>query len=519
MMHYRYIAVFFMLIFSIAGKADAALIDQINTAFRSVHGRNPNTSEWHYWATRITRGDKTTYDALMGAITYQKLEQQSIPVTLAPRVASARTFVIDPKLYPSHINPNFYPNGTLIKSSKSSSVFYVENGTKSWVLPGILDRWLGENHYFKHDIIITIPESDLARYPQKSSVNKLYIGKILIHPKGNQFYIDDKLRKRTISASARSALKIPGGNFYPTTAAHLKEFNEGPAITKADKYPGGMVVYTGLYHGGRFWKIEEAAGGKLTKRLYLVDYLYEADGYPDESQRAPANEAILTKHERGPDIGKYADGWVVGLGSSVYVVQDEMLRLITAPNVFSALGYKEKYVVKVYPELLKKYARGHSIAAFKEIVGITTKGGPAPAPSSGSNLTKVRPAIRTLISNMNTMYLSVFDKDVTDSENKFWVDYVYNGEISTKEALIAEMKRAKSTGQKPSRTSRTQEMSEQTLESYWFPYLFYFVHQKEPSTEDKDYWYSRITPGDRNTIEKLGGTLQWIKDTSGVTRK
>ncbi|MEX1112604.1 MAG: hypothetical protein WEC84_04020 [Candidatus Andersenbacteria bacterium] len=513
----------FLTLFLLPIVANAALIDRVNEAFRTIHDRTPTVTEWSYWAGRVQRKEKTTFDALVGAIAYQRANTSAISNTVVPvSVASVSAFKTSTSLYPSPHNPNFLPDGTLVKSASAPQVFYIQNGKKSWVIPGLINKWLGENHYFKHDIILTIPDADLARYPQTKSANPVYIGKILQHPDGTQYFIDDKLRKRQIASPAvRATFKIPAGNLYPTSAAHLQEFPTGPAITNTNLYPGGMVVYTGPYHGGRFWRIEEVAGGKLVKRLYLSDYIYEADGNPDESLRAPAIDTILARHERGVNIEKYPDGWVVGLGPNIYVVQDEKLRLITSPEIFAAMGYKSKYVLTVFPEFLQRYAHGHTIGAYKSIVsaGAATKGGPAPAPNGATGLTKVRPAIRALIADVNNIYQSVFDKDVTAAENTFWVDYVYNGEVTTKTDLIAAMQRTKQTGQKPARTSRTAKISLDKLKNHWFPYLFYFVHQQEPSQADKEYWYSRIKDGDRDSIEKLGGTIQWLKENQGTTRR
>ncbi|MBI3250603.1 MAG: hypothetical protein HYZ61_01995 [Candidatus Andersenbacteria bacterium] len=502
--------------------AEAALIDQVNQAFRSVYGRTPTTTEWQYWAGRVQNKEKTTYDALVGAMSYQKGSTgTAATVTVAPSsIAASSVFKTSRSAYPSSHNPNFLPEGTLVKSASKPQVFYIQNGNKSWVLSSILDRWLGENHYYKHDIILTISDADLARYTQTKSVNPIYIGKILQHPAGTQYFIDDKLRKREISPSVRAAFKIPAGNLYPTSSAHLSEFPTGPAITKADKYPGGMIVYTGPYHGGRFWKIEEVEAGKLIKRLYLTDYIYEADANPDESHRAPAIDAILARHERGPNIERYPDGWTASLDGKIFVVENGSLRHVGSPEILAAMGHNPKNALSVFPEFLRKYPRGYAITAFKSIVGNTSGSvGPAAAPNTSVNLTKVRPAIRAIIGDMNNIYYSVFDKDVTAAENKFWVDYIYNGEVATKVDLVAAMKRTKTTGIKPARTSRTATLSESRLESHWFPYLFYFVHQKEASQEDKNYWYGRIQAGDRDTIEELGGTIQWIKDNFGATRK
>ncbi len=502
--------------------ASAALIDDVNKAFRQIYGRNPNVSEWQYWAGRIQRKEKTSFNALVGAMAYQNGVGATTVATTAvsaKSVATSKSFKTDKNLYPSIHNPNFLPNGTLVKSPTNPAIYFIRAGKKSWVLSQVIDKWLGENHFFKHDIVVTISNDDLARYPQTSSVNDIYIGKVLRHPNGTQYFIDDKLRKRKLSSVVRAAFKIPGGNLYPTSNVHLREFKTGPAL-KADKYPGGMVVYTGAWHGGRIWRIKEGVGGKLMKHLYLSDYIYEADGNPDESMRAPAVATIFARHARGSNIERYPDGWVVGLGNNIYVVQGGKLRLIASPGVFAALGYKQKYVLKYHPEFLKRYPHGYSVGAFKTVVaGNAGKGQPKAAPNTASHLTKVRPHIRTLINTVNDYYLTAFDKEPTSGENKFWVDYIYNGDVNNEADLKAAMNRASSTGRKPSRTSRTAKISLDKLKSHWFPYLFYFVHQKEASESDKGYWYGRIKSGDRDTIEGLGGTLQWLKDTKGATSR
>ncbi|HBE89610.1 MAG TPA: hypothetical protein DDW41_00170 [Candidatus Andersenbacteria bacterium] len=513
----------FLLLLSPPLVADAALIDQINQAFREAYGRLPTGSEWTYWAGRINRGEKKSYQELMGAIYFQKGIGGSIAgiTTLsASNVATAKSFKVAKNLYPSQINPNYLPDGTLVKSPTDGAIYYLKGGKKSWVLPTIINRWLNENHYFKHDVVITISADDLARYPQTKSVNDIYIGKVLRHPDGTQYFIDDKLRKRKLSASLRAAYKIPAGNLYPATAAHLSEFATGPALTSTTQYPGGMVVYSGAWHGGQIWRIKEAAGGQLMKYLYLSDYIYEADGNPDEGMRAPANAAMLARHTRGSNIERYPDGWVVGLHKNIYVVQGGKLRLIASPEVFAAMGYKQKYVLTNYPEFLRRYPHGYSIGAFKSVVASNAgKGQPAAVPSNTSNLVRVRAQIRTLINNVNDYYLTAYDKEPTVSENKFWVDYIYNGEVNNEADLRAVMQRAAVTGKKPARTSWTAEIGSEKLKGHWFPYLFYFTHQKDPDEADKDYWYGRIDSGDRNTIEKLGGTIQWLKDQEGKTRR
>lgn len=510
----------------VAPSAHAALIDRVNEAFRSVYGRNPTVQEWEYWAGRVQRGEKTTFEALVGAMGFQKANSAgstALPTAVAPSVAASSTFRIDKIYYPSPHTPNALPDGTLVTSPSTTNVYFIRDGKRSWVLPSILNRWFGENHFFKSDTVISIPHEDLLRYPQGTSVNKLYVGKVLQHPTGAQFYIDDKLRKRALSSAVRGALKFPASNLYSTSAAHIAEFPTGPAITKTDSYPGGMVIYDGPYHGGRIWKLMEGSNGQIYKHLYLKDRFYEADGYPDEGQRVGVDAATLARHPRGSNIDRYPDGWVIGLSTNRYIMQKGARRLITTAQLFSAMGYRDSHVRSEYPDLYTKYAQGQPIRAFKSIVagsGSSTEGAAAPAPSTASHLLNVRPHVRTLIGNVNNYFRLVFDRDPSPSDNAFWVDYLYRGEVDTESALLAAMQRTRQTGVRPALTPRTTPISLEALKLKWLPYLFYFVHHQDPNEDDKDYWYSRITSTDRNTIEKLGGTIQWVKENyGGATRR
>ncbi|MEX2054987.1 MAG: SpoIID/LytB domain-containing protein [Candidatus Andersenbacteria bacterium] len=70
-----YIALFLSLIIvsSVTTAASAATLkDRVSEAFTSVYGRVPSPSEKVYWAGRVDRKEKTTYESLVGAMHYQK---------------------------------------------------------------------------------------------------------------------------------------------------------------------------------------------------------------------------------------------------------------------------------------------------------------------------------------------------------------------------------------------------------------------------------------------------------------
>ncbi|HSX24361.1 MAG TPA: hypothetical protein VLG69_00115 [Candidatus Andersenbacteria bacterium] len=430
-------------------------------------------------------------------------------------------FIANPAYYPSSLNPNFLPNGTLVRTATNSTVYYIKDGTRSMILPHIIDLWLQEAHYFKPDLITVISTADMNRYVVTKSVNPYYIGKILQAPDGSQYFIDDKLRKRPISSAVKKALLFPSRNLYPTSFAHLAEFATGLAITRTDVHPGGTVMYRGPYHGGTIWRIEQDSKGNLVKRLYLQDYLYETQGYPWSGQIVPVSETELAKYIRGANIDTYSDGWMVSLNGAVSVVEKGTLRHVTSSQLLTALAYPSKYILTVYPQFLKQYPAGIPIAAFKNM---TSPAASLPVPktiptSTVSKYPELHPAAAALIGQINDLFLPIYDREPSPTENAFWVDYIYKGEVGTKDALVAAMQKAHTSGVLPLITSRTATLSTSVLKSKWFPYLFYFVWHHDASDAAKAYWYSRIDNGDWTTIQGLGGTIRYLQETFGKEYK
>ncbi len=65
----------------------AGLVDQVPTAFETVFGKKPTATELAYWKQRVTSGEKKTYDALVGAMGYQKANPPKTSVSGKTTVA------------------------------------------------------------------------------------------------------------------------------------------------------------------------------------------------------------------------------------------------------------------------------------------------------------------------------------------------------------------------------------------------------------------------------------------------
>lgn len=74
--------------------ADAAtLASRVPEAFKSVYGRTPTAAESKLWTDRVNKGDKKTYEALVGAMSYQKANVGKTPAVA--KVSSKDQMIID----------------------------------------------------------------------------------------------------------------------------------------------------------------------------------------------------------------------------------------------------------------------------------------------------------------------------------------------------------------------------------------------------------------------------------------
>ena len=426
---------------------------------------------------------------------------------------------------PSPYGRGKLPDGFLIQAKGRPEVYVIRGGKKSLIYRPILDRWLTEAHYFKHDVIVTLSPAELATYRDAPARNAFSMGRILTVEGKKKFFIDDRLRRRPISPAVQAALKYPSRNVYKVPASIVNEFPVGPAVTRTDRHPGGTVLYRGAYHGGVVYLIR----GDDTKHEFLHDYAYETMGFPWSSQILPVSPEELARYKRGAHVSTYPDGWVVGKGSRVYVTQSGKLRWIASNELFRALKYNPKYILRVFPEFFRNYEPGDPVTAFKDVSVTVSEDAVRTAQQIATGRTagtsaegvtaslRVPQRVRQLIASVNALFLSVYDRNPTASENKFWVDYLYKGEAQTEEEFLAALKETKGSGERPTITSRTAVLEPEKLLGY-VNFLFYYVHGRFPDEGEKAYWDERVRSGIRKTIEDLGGNIQYLKD-QGFTKR
>ncbi len=430
-------------------------------------------------------------------------------------------------LFPSRYGNDKLPDGFLIQASGGTDVYVVRGGKKSLIHRPILDRWLKEAHYFKHDVIVKLSASELAKYGDTTPRNAFSMGRILTTG-GGRFFIDDKLRRRPISPAVASALKYPKRNVYTVPSGILNAFPEGPVITRTDRHPGGTVMYHGAYHGGVVYLIRDgdlpaAASPQAmqagTKHEFLQDYAYETMGFPWSSQILPTTAEELKQYRRGAHISTYPDGWLVSVGGSHFLVQGGKLRWIASKAVFDALRYNPKYVLTVFPEFFKNYPVGQPVTAFKGVRAAVTQASADRAVSlvrSSGSFEGLSAETQKLLSEVNRLFLEVYDRNPSREENAFWVNYISTKKPRSARALQQAMATARDSGELPSLPAATSAADlrvppESRRLIHNVNALFLQAYDRNPTPAENAFWVDYLYKGEAQTQAEFLASLRRAK--------
>lgn len=418
-------------------------------------------------------------------------------------------------LYPSPHGNNRLPDGFFVQATGSDNVYVIVGGKRSLVYRPILDRWLKEAHYFKHDVIVKLSAAELATYAETTPRNTVYMGRVLT-AEGPRYFIDDQLRRRPITPAVQAALKYPSRNVYQVPGVVLNAFPGGPPITRTDAHPGGTVMYHGAYHGGVVYLIRGDA-----KHEFLQDYAYETMGFPWSSQILPTTAAELKRYRRGAHISTYPDGWIIGVGGNRFLTQGGKLRWIASKAVFDALGYNAKYVLTVFPEFFKNYLVGQPITAFKGVRAAVTQASADRANSllgATGNFEGLSAETQKLLAEVNRLFLEVYDRNPSREENKFWVNYISAKKPRTARALQEAMAQARDSGELPTlpKTATAADLrvppeSRRLIQNV--NTLFLQIYDRNPTPAENTFWVDYLYKGEAQTEAAFLAALKQAKAT------
>ena len=255
-----------------------------------------------------------------------------------------------------------FPNGSIIKSISGPKVYYIDGGVKRPIeSPNMLVsqfRW--------QDLIIASPvEVDAV----SEGTPMTYAEGSLLSNEGKLYVISNGKRRAVISPQFLLSKNYKLSNVITVSKSELLIHPEDTPIQENEFYPDGTLLSSPK---GEVYIIQ--AG---TKRYIPSPTIFEAK-YKWENVIQVTQE-VIDKYPRGNDQ-YYPDGSLISSNTGVFLMQDNLRRPITSPEVFESYGFSWSQIRRATDYELSIIPEGQALSEIKSYrsrVLVSPTGSPA----------------------------------------------------------------------------------------------------------------------------------------------
>jgi hypothetical protein len=221
---------------------------------------------------------------------------------------------------------NTVPDGLLVKSKTNPRVFYIENNTKRPIeSPAML-----ESRFSWENLIVT-SQSDVDSIPNGRAMT-FRDGSILSYG-GTVYVVSDGMRRPIESAQAFLSLGFSWGNVRAVSKSELDAHPQGGLLRLGDWHPDGVLLQSPQ---DAMFVIDDG------KRRYIPSPLiFESQFRWQEAVKVSSE--VLNRYPQGQNM-LYPDGLLIASATSVYIMDDNVKRPISSPEVFESYGLNWRQV-------------------------------------------------------------------------------------------------------------------------------------------------------------------------------
>ena len=240
-----------------------------------------------------------------------------------------------------------YPNGSLLQAHGDEAVYLIQNDRKrAFMSKGALSSRYDPNR------IIMVNQSDLEVYKNGVPI-KFPEYSLLRSPDDVVFLLVNDKKRRFENQEALRMVGINPEEIVDVTLEDLRYYREGMLITASSSNTTGALLQNKIT-GGVFWATDRT-------KAPLIDAFFLKTKFKNRPI-IPTDPEDLNKLERVEPI-IFEDGYLISPedASSVYIIENRLLRPITSADVFLGLGYKWENIMSVPRSILSLYTYGKPI--------------------------------------------------------------------------------------------------------------------------------------------------------------
>lgn len=237
-----------------------------------------------------------------------------------------------------------YPDGTVVRGKNSGKTYLIRMGEKRpFASPAVVQSLVNP------DKIVTVSETELSAYPDGATIR--FPKFALLRDSKKRIWLltgDSKRHIQTMKAFRKFGFNED--EVEDVTDEDLADYPIEEPITETMEFPQGVVIQDSVTK--TYWYVEGGVKHLLSNKIFLTLY------FKGRTVRK-ATTAKLDTYEDGTPY-RFANGELVRgkTASSVYVVENGVLRPIPSGEIFESVGWKWSNVVTVPDEMLQGYTVG-----------------------------------------------------------------------------------------------------------------------------------------------------------------
>lgn len=240
-----------------------------------------------------------------------------------------------------------YPDGTIVRAKNSGETFMLRFGEKRpFASKAVVAASIDETK------IITVNDFELLNYPEGRGI-KFSPYSILRDPDGKMFLLSGESKRQIADMAAFKKFAFNEDEIQDVEYSDLESYPNGPKITVETSFPQGVLMKTA--NSSAVWYVEDGIRQPLLDGVLLKLYF-----------RGRRIKTVTEKTLEAYTIGepyKLHDGELVKAkdASTVYVVENTILKPIPSAEIFESIGWKWKNIIAVPSRLISVHLIGDNI--------------------------------------------------------------------------------------------------------------------------------------------------------------
>lgn len=225
-----------------------------------------------------------------------------------------------------------FPDGTVVQGKSSKDIYLIRFGQKRKFKSRLAAASIVEAAK-----IVQVEDSQLSAYPDGKPISFPNYS-IVETEEGKRYLIDGNSKRFIVNRAAFRRLGFVEDDIIEAKAEELADYEDGRDITVASQFPTGQLAKG---PDGKLWYVEDGIKREIQHPSFINLY------FKGRKSRNLTEKQLATF--RTVDPYRLRDGELVksDKGSTVYVVENSLIRPILSGDVFEQLGWQWRNVIKL----------------------------------------------------------------------------------------------------------------------------------------------------------------------------